>query len=395
MRLLIFSGTSEGHEICRFLSRHSATADVFVATEYGEAVMEPMPGITVHQGRLDIDQMADYMGPDALVVDATHPYAHAVTENIRAACAQAGAEYQRLLRPRTEAQDVVTVPDTAYAVEWLAAHPGKVLLTTGSKELDAYTAVPDFKERLYPRVLPTPDVLQKCEALGFPGSHIIAMQGPFSKELNMALLRQTGASILVTKDTGKLGGFAEKLAAAQETGITVLMIARPSEEEGKSLEQMQDELLARLSLKRTTSYPMFPLFVPLEGRTVLVVGAGKIAARRIGILQRFGVSVQVIATEKRADIDLPIEQRAFLEGDVDGASLVIAATDDRMVNHRVFVACQARGIPVSVADCAEESTFFFPAICEGKGLIAGLVSDGSDHHAVSVMAKRIRALMEE
>ena len=395
MKLLVFSGTSEGHELCRFLSRHGAAADVFVATEYGEAVMEPLPGITVHQGRLDIDQMADYMGPDTLVVDATHPYAHAVTENIRTACKQAGAEYQRLLRPRTEAQDVVTVPDAAHAAAWLAAHPGKALLTTGSKELDVYTAVPDFKERLYPRVLPTAGVLQKCEALGFPGAHLIAMQGPFSKELNAALLRQTGASILVTKDTGASGGFAEKLDAARETGATVLMIARPGEEDGKSLEQMQDELRARLALKQTPSCPRFPLFVSLEGKKVLIVGAGPIAARRIGVLQRFGAAVQIVATEKRADIDLPVEQRAFAERDVDGAALVVAATDDRAVNHRVFAACRARGIPVSVADCAEESTFFFPAICEGKGLIAGLVSDGSDHHAVSAMAKRIRALMEE
>ncbi|MDR3766413.1 MAG: precorrin-6A reductase [Butyricicoccus sp.] len=395
MRLLIFSGTSEGHAICRFLSQHGATADAFVATEYGEAVMEPLPGITVHQGRLDTNQMAAYMGPDTLVVDATHPYAHAVTENIRAACAQAGAEYQRLLRPRTEAQGVVTIPDTAHAVTWLGEHPGKVLLTTGSKELDAYTAVPDFKDRLYPRVLPTASVLQKCEALGFPGAHIIAMQGPFSKEFNVALLQQTGASILVTKDTGKSGGFAEKLAAARETGAMVLMIARPSEEEGKSLEQMQDELQARLSLKQAPSCPRFPLFVSLKGKKVLIVGAGQIAARRIGVLQRFSAAVQVIATEKRADIGLPVEQRAFIESDVDGAALVVAATDDRAVNHRVFVACQARGIPVSVADCAAESTFFFPAICEGKGMVAGLVSGGRDHHAVSAMAKRIRALMEE
>lgn len=395
MRLLVFSGTSEGHAICRFLSRHGAAADVFVATEYGEAVMEPLPGIAAHQGRLDIDQMAACMGPDTLVVDATHPYAHAVTENIRAACKQAGAEYQRLLRPRTEAQGVVTVPDAAHAAAWLAAHPGKALLTTGSKELDVYTAVPDFKERLYPRVLPTAGVLQKCEALGFPGAHLIAMQGPFSKELNMALLRQTGASILVTKDTGASGGFAEKLAAARETGATVLMIARPGEEDGKSLEQMQDELCARLALKQQPACPRFPLFVPLEGKKVLVVGAGQIAARRIGILQRFGAAVQVIATEKRAEIDLPIVRRAFAESDVDGAALAVAATDDWSVNHRVFAACRARGIPVSVADCAAESTFFFPAICEGKGLIAGLVSDGSDHHAVSAMAKRIRALMEE
>lgn len=62
---------------------------------------------------------------------------------------------------------------------------------------------------------------------------------------------------------------------------------------------------------------------------------------------------------------------------------------------QISMLCAEQGISVSVADCAAESTFFFPAVCEGGGLIAGLVSDGSDHHAVSGMAKRIRLLLEE
>lgn len=392
MKLIVFSGTSEGHALCRFLSGLGAEADAFVATEYGGAVMEPLPGIRVHTGRLDAGQMTEVMGAGALVVDATHPYASAVTENIRKACAQAGAEYLRLLRPRTEAEGVVTVPDTAAAVAWLAGHAGKALLTTGSKELDAYAAVPDYKERLYPRVLPTAGVLQKCEALGFPGAHVIAMQGPFSHALNAALLQQTGATILVTKDTGVSGGFAEKLSAAREMGATVLMIARPTAEEGLTLEQMQALLLRRLG---RGPYPRFPLFVSLAGKKALVAGAGNIAARRIGVLKHFGADVQVVAPEKRAEFDAAFAARPFAEGDLDGAFLAVAATDNRAVNRKIYELCQARGVPVSVADCAAESTFFFPAVCEGGGLVAGLVSDGGDHRAVSGMAKRIRALMEE
>ena len=226
MRICVFSGTTEGHELSRFLAANGVPAEVFVATEYGAAVMEPMPGITVHEGRLDENEIAARLDADTLLIDATHPYAALVTDNLRTACAKTGARYERLLRPALRHGEGETVPDTEAAVAWLSRHPGKVLLTTGSKELEAYTAVENFAERLYPRVLPSVGVIQKCASLGFPGSHIIAMQGPFSAGMNAALIRQTGAEILVTKDTGATGGFAEKLAAAHETGIRTLPSAR-------------------------------------------------------------------------------------------------------------------------------------------------------------------------
>ena len=202
MRICVFSGTTEGHELSRFLAANGVPAEVFVATEYGAAAMEPMPGITVHEGRLDENEIAARLDADTLLIDATHPYAALVTDNLRTACAKTGARYERLLRPALRHGEGETVPDTEAAVAWLSRHPGKVLLTTGSKELEAYTAVENFAERLYPRVLPSVGVIQKCASLGFPGSHIIAMQGPFSAGMNAALIRQTGAEILVTKDTG-------------------------------------------------------------------------------------------------------------------------------------------------------------------------------------------------
>ncbi len=395
MKIFVFSGTTEGKQICRFLAAHQVQTEVFVATDYGEAVMEPLSGVTIHTGRLTIPEMADHLEQGCLVIDATHPYASVVTQNIRAACAQTGAEYLRLLRPPQAADSVVTVPDTQAAVRWLTEHSGKVLLTTGSKELDFYTAIPQYQERLFPRVLPTADVLAKCTALGFSGASILAMQGPFSHEMNVALLKKTGAQILVTKDTGKSGGFAEKLSAAKEVGATVLMIARPLDEEGRDLEEMKAYLAARLGL---ADAPRFPLFVSLVGKKVVIVGAGKIAARRIGVLGHFGATLHVIAPTCAAEIDqstIRWQARSFVEADVEGAFLVVAATNDRAVNHAVSLACAARSIPVSVADCAAESTFYFPAVCLGSRVTVGLVSDGTDHHAVSQTAKKIREIVEE
>ena len=399
MKLTIFSGTSEGHALCRFVSACGGSADVYVATDYGAAVMEPLSGITVHEGRLDADAMTAVLDADTLLVDATHPYAAQASENLRAACEQTGAQYERLLRPAQAAEGVVTVPDTAAAVRWLNAHPGRALLTTGSKELAAFTAVEGWQERLVARVLPSVSVLEQCASLGFAGAQIIAMQGPFSHEMNTALLRQTRADILVTKDTGAAGGFAEKLSAAREVGATVLVIARPRHEEGKTLEEMQDFLAERFGWVQSTpaqeqKTPRFPLFVSLTGKKCVVFGAGAIAARRVGVLRRFGAAVTVIAPESPAGIAVD-QVRGYEKSDLSGVFLAVAATNDREVNHRIAADCEAMHIPCSVADCAAESTFFFPAVCEGGGLTAGVVSDGTAHGKTAAAAKRIRAVLEE
>ncbi|MGO5028135.1 precorrin-6A reductase [Candidatus Agathobaculum pullicola] len=399
MKLVIFSGTSEGHALCRFVSACGGCADVYVATDYGAAVMEPLRGITVNEGRLDADAMEAVLDGDTLLVDATHPYAALVSDNLRAACAQTGAQYERLLRPALDSEGVMTVPDTAAAVRWLNAHPGRVLLTTGSKELEAFTAVEGWRERLVARVLPSVSVLEQCASLGFAGAQIVAMQGPFSQEMNVALLRQTRADILVTKDTGKAGGFAEKLSAVRETGATVLVIARPREEKGKTLAEVQAFLAARFGWtapvpERCKPAPRFPLFVSLAGQTCVVFGAGAIAARRVGVLRRFGAAVTVVAPESPANIEVDVV-RGYEKSDLSGAFLAVAATNDRQVNHRIAADCADLHIPCSVADCAAESTFFFPAVCEGGGLIAGVVSDGTAHGKTAAAAKRIRAVLEE
>lgn len=395
MKILIFSGTTEGHALCRFLSSHAICAQVFVATTYGEAVMEPLTGITVHAGRLTTLEMAAYMSAQTIVVDATHPYACEVTEHIQEACQIKQAEYLRLLRPVQQSDGVEVVADTAQAVNWLCQHQGNILLTTGSKELDAYTAIPEYQKRIFPRVLPSVEAIEKCMALGFPCASILAMQGPFSHEMNVALLKKVKASILVTKDTGKNGGFAEKLSAAKELGVTTLVIARPTQENGFTLEQIQLLLLQRMEC--CARYPRFPLFISLAGKKVVVIGGGKIAARRIHILQHFGCELFIISPELSPQIsceDIHYFNRTFQPQDIQDATLVIAATNERKVNQQIAHLCYDAHIPVSVADCAQESTFYFPAICEGQGLIAGLVSDGSNHRAVATTAKKIRKLLE-
>lgn len=140
----------------------------------------------------------------------------------------------------------------------------------------------------------------------------------------------------------------------------------------------------------------FPMFVDLTGKKVLVVGAGNIALRRIRVLLQFGARVTVIAPECG---NLPEEvtylPRPYRPGDLSGFYLAVAATNCREVNHQIFLEAEKAGIPLSAADCREECSFFFPAVCRGENLIAGVVSDGTDHHKTARAARAIRRTLEE
>ena len=241
MKILLFGGTGEGRELAEWMLSQGLDATVCVATEYGETLLPD--GAQVHVGRLDAGAMEILMaGGYTLVIDATHPYAVEVTKNIRAAAQAAGLPCLRLLRQSDREDGCQKAADMAAAADLLEGLPGKVLLTTGSKELDAF-ARPGLRERCCPRVLPMADSLERCLALGFPPKNIICMQGPFTKEMNLATLRQFHVRTLVTKDTGGYGGFRAKADAAREVGCDLVVVERPQTEEGLTLEEVQRRLL--------------------------------------------------------------------------------------------------------------------------------------------------------
>ena len=245
-KILLYAGTTEGRKLASYLGRRGVRLHVCVATAYGESLLPEEKNITVTHDRMDSGQMGEFMRvfePD-YVIDATHPHARLVSEEIQEACGRTGVRLERCLRAEGEqnkARDWVEVDSIQEAVSFLSSVSGVIFATTGSKELEALCQIPDYQKRVYARVLPTSNVLKKCEKLGITGSHLIAMQGPFSTEMNTLFLRQTKAEWLLTKDSGRAGGFQEKVEAARENGTRVVVIRRP-EENGISLEEAMEVL---------------------------------------------------------------------------------------------------------------------------------------------------------
>ncbi len=331
MHIFLFGGTTEGRKIAEAIvevnrewaardaaacAAHESSwlpiaAEVYVTTAYGASLLPAGPGIRVHVGRLDAEEMTALfeaarqatgftsdetarqqlkpmpgdtdgemeksessksagqcrqaercqLSASLLVIDATHPYAAVVSENILTACAAAGVRCIRVEREDSgagehgiesaqkafpEREDTGAggkasasegaafhwVESIEEAAAWLAGESAQrpnILITTGSKELAPYTQIPDFAARCYVRALPTVEALEKCQALGFRRDHLILMQGPFSEEMNVAQLRYADAGYLVTKASGETGGFPEKCEAALALGVEVICVGRPKE----------------------------------------------------------------------------------------------------------------------------------------------------------------------
>ena len=250
-KLCVFAGTTEGRRLVELLADALVEVTACVATEYGEALLTPRDRLTVSHRRLTEEEMEALLVRERfdLTVDATHPYAAEVTENIARACRRAGVEYLRLLREADALPEgAVYFPDTESAVNWLAGTEGNILLTTGSKELAKYAALPGFARRVCARVLPMEASLSACRAAGLGPDRIIAMQGPFSRKMNAALLEAVSAKYLVTKDTGGTGGFVEKAAAARDAGAVLVVVGRPAQREGLGFEETAGLLCRRFGL---------------------------------------------------------------------------------------------------------------------------------------------------
>ena len=140
-----------------------------------------------------------------------------------------------------------------------------------------------------------------------------------------------------------------------------------------------------------------PLFFKLTGQPCLIVGGGEVAARKTETLRQAGGLVTVVSprlTETLADLSVQYKiewkQKHFAPEDLDGFKLVIGATSDRLVNELVFLAAQARNIPVNVVDCPELCSFIFPAIIDRSPIVAAISSGG----ASPVLARLLRVKLE-
>ena len=148
--------------------------------------------------------------------------------------------------------------------------------------------------------------------------------------------------------------------------------------------------------------PYFPLFVDLNEKQIVVVGAGTIAKRRIRTLVSFTNHLTVIAPEVNRELldmekagMLRIKRKNYEREDIYDADYVIAATNDHQINSDIYSACKCMGITVNVCSDKTKCDFYFPGIAEGGGVTAGVTAGGTDHRLAREATERIRKCLAE
>ncbi|MEA9389335.1 precorrin-6A reductase [Acerihabitans sp. TG2] len=225
----ILGGTSDALILCRTLTRRGVPYSLSVASDTGAALAGDLGG-ELQVGRMDADAMADWLRNARWVIDASHPYAELASHNLAAACAELGLPLTRYERP----SDIATinhplllpVDSVEQACQTAAALGERIMLTTGSKQLADYVRWLPGKT-LIARVLPLAGILAECATLGLGVNQVIAMTGPFSHELNVALYRHFRPQVMITKESGREGGYTEKVRPCLEMNIPCVVIRRP------------------------------------------------------------------------------------------------------------------------------------------------------------------------
>lgn len=263
-KIIVFGGTAEGRQIADYYRNKNIEIVMCVATEYGEKLLDEGDNLKVMCGRLACRDMKELFQAEnaRLIIDATHPYAEEVTANISKAASEVieeglNSQYIRVIRDKSTYADSSCkfFGSIEEAVEYLNTKNGKIFLTTGSKELASYSAITDKENRVFIRVLPAANVVEEAVSLGYTPKNIICMQGPFTEDLNYAMIKMLGINYLVTKDTGSKGGFPEKIHAAGKAGIETIVIGRPVDEEGLSLSNALKHIdeIFKLKSKKTVT----------------------------------------------------------------------------------------------------------------------------------------------
>ena len=236
----VIAGTKDGREIAarladdakKKLGETDSAILVTVVSTYGKR-LAMHEGLEIEVGRFTKEDMLSEIEKHGITVilDCSHPYAAIVSETAQDTAKDAGISYVRYERPAVPLPDyekLYCVKDEEEAAQVAGERGSRILLTTGSKTLATFLHSPALSgKEIWARVLPTSSVLLACEALGLSPKYILALEGPFSYDMNRAMIADYQIDVLVTKNSGTIGGGDAKFSAAVDAGISVVVIDKP------------------------------------------------------------------------------------------------------------------------------------------------------------------------
>lgn len=225
-------GTSEGRQILSFLNKF--TEDIFVstATKYGGELLKNYKYNILNTNPLDMEGFKNIIKDNNInvFIDASHPYATEVSQNIMKACEDFQITYLRYERPSIidefkSYENIIKVKNYKELEDKLKKIEGTILDTTGSKNIKKIIYM-NLENRVVHRVLPSEAVIKKCMDLRIKIENLIGIKGPISYELNKAFIKEYDAKALIMKDSGVSGGTYEKIKSVIDMNIKGFVIER-------------------------------------------------------------------------------------------------------------------------------------------------------------------------
>lgn len=236
LNILLLGGTKDSTEIIKHLKNNYDTYILTTTTtEYGSKLaIEAGSDETIARPLLkdEIIELIDNSNFDILI-DATHPFAEHITQTSVSVSRICEIPYIRFERPSIDFKDmntshIIFAKSFENAGEIISEEipEGNILHFAGANTMeDVLKNV--SKDRFYPRILKVPKSIEKCEKLGIENDHIIPMKGAASLKENIDLIEKYSASAMITKESGEIGGVIEKIDAANQKDISLIMIKRP------------------------------------------------------------------------------------------------------------------------------------------------------------------------
>lgn len=238
--ILVVAGTKEGREIVNLLTDRGFKVMLAAYTDYGQELAKTV-GEERFAGELTAANLNKFLvlRKVRLVVDASNPFDIENSQMVYRCCETLQIPYLRYVREKAKIPDdplVHLVNSWEEGAAKAFALGDTVFLTTGSNNLEIFLKHPQAAgKRIVVRVLPEHKIIKKCQDLGLRPKDIVAMQGPFSKEMNRLMFKAFKASVVVIKESGQAGGTDNKIAAALALKIPVVVIARPTVKWGQEV----------------------------------------------------------------------------------------------------------------------------------------------------------------
>ncbi len=241
-KLWLIGGTGDSVTIAQTIREHSFPCLVTVTTSTATNLYPSNLLISIQTDKLDIVGIKKLFYRENIqgIIDASHPFAINISRQAMQVARQEGIPYLRYERPNlTNNSYPIYLDSFKDLITGNYLQNKRVLLTIGCKNLYQFEAWHQ-QATLYTRILPNLNSLEMALKAGFPASQIIALRPPISLKLERVLWQQWGINLVVTKASGKQGGENIKIEVAQELGIPLIIIKRPTINYPQQTEQLSD-----------------------------------------------------------------------------------------------------------------------------------------------------------